>query len=103
MNSRRRVNSTVGPLLLKRMSRAKSLLLSALVALVITIALTWVAVSTDNRNVARTLLWQDAILGWLVAPGGPLLFVDAQGTPHYEGSPILLLILPVGFLLSIPI
>ncbi len=85
------------------MSRLKTLLLSVLAALVITIALSWIGFATDNRNLARILLWQYAIPAWLVAPGGPLLFVDAQGTPHYEGSPVLLLIFPVGFLLGIPI
>ena len=30
-----------------------------------------------------------------------MLYVDAQGTPHYEGSPVLLLVFPVGFVLGI--
>ena len=80
-----------------------SLLWSVLAALVITIALTWIGFAINNQTLAGILLWQYAIPAWLVAPGGPLLFVDAQGTPHYEGSPMLLLIFPVGFLLGIPI
>lgn len=83
------------------MSREKSLAFSVVAALVITSALSWIGFSIDNRTVARILLWQYAIPAWLVAPGGPLLYVDAQGTPHYEGSPMLLLIFPVGFLLGI--
>ena len=83
------------------MSRVKSLFISVLAALIITSALSWIGFSVDNRTVSRILLWQYAIPAWLVAPGGPLLYVDAQGTPHYEGSPMLLLIFPVGFLLGI--
>ena len=74
---------------------------SVVAALVITSALSSIGFSLDNQTVARILLWQYAIPAWLVAPGGPLLYVDAQGTPHYEGSPMLLLIFPVGFLLGI--
>ena len=83
------------------MSRLKSLFLSVLAAFVITCALSWIGFAIDNRTVARVLLWQYAIPAWLVAPGGPLLYVDAQGTPHYEGSPVLLLIFPVGFVQGI--
>lgn len=68
---------------------------------VITSALSWIGFAVENRTVARILLWQYAIPAWLVAPGGPLLYVDAQGMRHYEGSPLLLLIFPVGFLLGI--
>ena len=83
------------------MSRPKSLFFSIVAALVLTSALSWIGFSIDNQTVARILLWQYAIPAWLVAPGGPLLYVDSQGTPHYEGSPMLLLIFPVGFLLGI--
>jgi hypothetical protein len=83
------------------MSRSKSLFISLIAALFITSGLSFIGFSADNRTVARILLWQYAIPAWMVAPGGPLLYVDAQGTPHYEGSPMLLLILPVGFLLGI--
>lgn len=83
------------------MSRLKSLFLSVVAAFVITGTLSWIGFAIDNRTVARLLLWQYAIPAWLVAPGGPVLYVDAQGTPHYEGSPVLLLIFPVGFVLGI--
>ena len=83
------------------MSRPKSLFISVIAALSITTALSSIGFSIDNRTVAKILLWQYAIPAWVVAPGGPLLYVDAQGTPHYEGSPMLLLIFPVGFLLGI--
>lgn len=59
--------------------------------------------NTNNKRLRTVLLWQYAIPAWLVYPGGPLLYVDEHGTPHYEGSPVLALILPVGFLLGIPI
>ena len=83
------------------MSRPKSFFTSVVAALFITSALSSIGFSLDNRTVARILLWQYAIPAWLVAPGGPLLYVDGKGTPHYEGSPMLLLIFPVGFLLGI--
>ena len=83
------------------MSRLRSLFFSVVAALVITSALSSIGFSIENKTVFRILLWQYAIPAWLVAPGGPLLFVDAQGKPHYEGSPMLLLIFPIGFLLGI--
>ena len=84
------------------MSRDKLFIFSIIGGAVITIALTWTAFSIDNRKVSRVLLWQDAILLYLVGTGPPLGH-DAQGNPRYEGTPMHTLILPFGFLLSIPI
>lgn len=84
------------------MSRDKLLTYSIIGGIVITIALTWMALSIDNRKVSGVLLWQDTIFVNLVGPGPPLGH-DAQGNQMYEGTPIHMLILPVGFLLSIPI
>ena len=84
------------------MSRSKLISFSILGGLVITIVLNIVGFSTNNRTLTGVLLWQDVVLAHAVGPG-PLLFVDEQGTPHYEGTPVHLLIVPVGFLLSIPI
>jgi len=75
---------------------------SVIGGIVIAIALTAIAFSVDNKKISGALLWQDTVLVYLVGPG-PVLYTDAQGKPHYEGTPIHLLILPVGFLLSIPI
>jgi len=68
---------------------------------VIAAILTAVAFSVDNRKLSGVLLWQDKRFVYLVGPG-PLLYTDAQGKPHYEGTPIHMLILPVGFLFSVP-
>jgi len=84
------------------MSRAKLFTWSVVIGVGVTIALTWTAIEINDRTVSGILLWQDVILGYLVGPG-PLLFVDKQGHPVYEGTPIHLLIVPVGFILSIPI
>jgi len=84
-----------------KMSRLKSLCLSVAIGLVLTGVLTAIGLNLDKGKVASILLWQYAIPAWLVYPGGPLLYVDDHNTPHYEGSPMLLLILPVGFLLGI--
>src|SRR6266404_9538110 len=84
------------------MSRAKLFMFSVIGGIVIAIVLTAIAFSVDNKKVSGALLWQDTLFVYLTGPG-PLLFIDEQGKPHYEGTPILLLILPVGFLLSIPI
>jgi hypothetical protein len=84
------------------MPRSKLILLSLICGAVVTVVLTWTAFSIDNKKVSRVLLWQDTILMYLVGPG-PLLGHDAQGNRMYEGTPIHTLILPVGFLLSIPI
>jgi len=75
---------------------------SVIGGIVIAIALTAIAFSVDNKKISGALLWQDTVLVYLVGPG-PVLYTDAQGKTHYEGTPIHLLILPVGFLLSIPI
>ncbi len=84
------------------MSRTKLFILSVLGGIVITIVLTLIGLSVENRTVVRIVLWQDMFLAYLAGPG-PLLFTDAQGKPHYEGTPIHMLIVPVGFLISIPI
>ena len=86
----------------RKMSRTRLFILSIVGGLVITIVLTAVGLSVENKSVTGILLWQDVFLAYLVGPE-PLLSNDAQGKPHYEGTPIHMLILPVGFLLSIPI
>ena len=58
------------------------------------------AFSISNRTISRALLWQDTLFVYLTGPG-PLLFVDKQGNRHYEGTPILALILPVGYSFSV--
>ncbi len=85
------------------MSHLKSLWFSVVAALILTTLLTVLGLNTDNKRLSKVFLWQYAIPAWVVYPGGPLLYVDKEGTPHYEGSPVMLLILPVGFLLGIPI
>jgi hypothetical protein len=84
------------------MSRANLFIFSIIGGAFITIMLTWTAFSIDNKKLSRVLLWQDTIFVYLVGPG-PLLGHDSQGNPMYEGTPIHRLILPFGFLLSIPI
>lgn len=84
------------------MSRSKLVLLSLFCGAIITVVLTWTAFSIDNKKLSRALLWQDTILVYLIGPG-PLLGHDVQRNPTYEGTPIHMIILPVGFLLSIPI
>lgn len=75
---------------------------SVIGGIVIAIALTAVAFSVESKTISRVLLWQDTLFVYLVGPG-PLLYTNAEGKPHYEGTPIHMLILPVGFLLSVPI
>ena len=82
------------------MSRAKLFILSVTAGIVITIALTVVGLSVENETVTGVLLWQDVILAYLLGPG-PILSIDSQGNPQYEGTPVHMLILPAGFLLSI--
>lgn len=84
------------------MSRAKLFTLSVLGGIVIAVVLTAVALSVENEIVTGVLLWQDTVFVYLTGPGPPLGH-DAQGNQMYEGTPIHMLILPVGFLLSIPI
>jgi len=84
------------------MSRSNLLLSSLICGAVITIVLTWTAFSIDNKRLTRALLWQDTILVYLVGQGAPIGY-DAQGNPRYEGTPIHTFILPIGFLLSVPI
>ena len=83
-------------------SFARLSILSVISGACITIALTWAAFSIDNKKLSHVLLWQDTILMYLAGPG-PLLGHDSQGNPKYEGTPVHTVILPVGFLLSIPI
>ena len=83
------------------MSQGKLFIASVIGGIVITIALTAFALSPDFKGISKVLLWQDTILVYVVGPG-PLLYTDAQGKPHYEGTPIHMLILPVGFLLGVP-
>ena len=61
-----------------------------------------IGLTVENKTITGVLLWQDTLFVYLTGPG-PLLFRDAQGKAHYEGTPILALILPVGYLVSIPI
>ena len=84
------------------MARDKLFIFSIMAGVVITIALTWIAFSIDNKKVSHILLWQDAIFVYLVG-SGPELGHDARENPRYEGTPIHTLILPIGFLLSIPV
>ena len=85
-----------------KMSRANLFMFSIIGGAFITIMLTWTAFSIDNKKLSHVLLWQDTILVSLVGRG-PLLGHDAQGNARYEGTPMHQLILPFGFLLSIPI
>ena len=82
------------------MSRSKTLLVSVAGGFVIATILHVVALSVGNKTITGVLLWQDTLFVYLTGPG-PLLFRDAQGNPHYEGTPILALILPVGYLVSL--
>lgn len=84
------------------MSRSKAILVSVAGGFVITTMLHVVALSVENEIITGALLWQDMIFIYLTGPG-PLLFRDAQGNPHYEGTPIHALILPVGYLVSVAI
>ena len=77
-------------------------MLSVLGGIVVTVALTAVALSVENETITGVLLWQDTIFVYFTGPGPPLGH-DAQGNQMYEGTPIHMLILPVGFLLSVPI
>ena len=83
------------------MSRTKLLILSVIAGIVITIVLTFVALSVDSEKITGILLWQDVLMAYLIGPGPPL-GVDAKGMPQYEGTPIHMLIIPAGFVWSIP-
>jgi hypothetical protein len=78
------------------------MLWSAIGGFAVTVVLTYIALTIENETVTGILLWQDTLIAYLIGPG-PLLFVDDQGQPQYEGTPLHMLILPVGFILSIPI
>lgn len=82
------------------MSGTKKLFVSVACGLFIATVLHIAAFSTGNRTISGALLWQDTLFVYLTGPG-PLLFVDKQGTPHYEGTPILALLLPVGYSFSV--
>jgi len=84
------------------MSRGNLFILSVFGGIVITSALTALAFSVDNRTISGLLLWQDTLLFYIVGPGPPL-GLDAHGHQMYEGTPIHMLIVPVGFLLTIPL
>ena len=82
------------------MSRSRLFTLSLLCGVLITAALTWAAFSTENRTVSGLLLWPVTIVSYLLGPG-PLLGHNDQGEPMYEGTPVALLILPLGWAFSI--
>jgi hypothetical protein len=82
------------------MSRARKFFVSVTAGFTIATVFHIAAFSIDNRTILRALLWPDALFLYLIGPG-PVLFVDKQGNPQYEGTPILVLILPVGYILSV--
>ena len=84
------------------MSRSKTILVSIAGGFVIATVFHLVALTVENKIITGILLWQDTLFVYLTGPG-PLLSIDDQGNPHYEGTPILALILPVGFLVSVVI
>jgi len=81
------------------MTSIRVLLLSIFNGLVTTIGLTVIALSVNNKIVSGILLWQVTLLFYLVGPG-PLLSYDERGNPQYEGTPIHMLVLPVGLLIT---
>ena len=82
------------------MSASKTFFVSVACGFPIATLLHIAAVSVANRTISGALLWQDTLFVYLTGPG-PLLFVDEQGKPHYEGTPILALILPVGYIVGL--
>ena len=84
------------------MSRGNLFILSVFGGILIASALTALALTVDNKTISGLLLWQDTLLVYLVGPGPPL-GQDAHGNQMYEGTPIHMLILPFGFLLSVPL
>ena len=66
----------------------------------VTAILAWVALSINNRPLSSVLLWQVVLIAYLVGPG-PLLGHDEQGNPMYEGTPVHMLILPVGLFFAV--
>jgi hypothetical protein len=82
------------------MPRSKTLFLSLAGGFIIAPVLHLAAFCIDNRTISRVLLWQDSLFIYLTGPG-PLLFVDRYGKPHFEGTPILVFILPVGYVISV--
>jgi hypothetical protein len=53
------------------------------------------AFSIRDKRISGVLLWQVALIVYLLGPG-PSLGNDAQRNPKYEGTPVHLLILPGG-------
>lgn len=84
------------------MSRSKTLRVSIGGGFVIATIFHVVGLTVGNKTITGILLWQDTLFVYLTGPG-PLLGHDAEGNPHYEGTPILALILPVGYLVSVVI
>jgi len=84
------------------MSSSKTFFVSVAGGFIIATLLHVVAFSINNRTISGTLLWQDTLFFYVTGPG-PLLFVDKQGTPHYEGTPIIPLILAFGYVVSLPV
>jgi hypothetical protein len=84
------------------MSRGNLLILSVFGGIVIAFALTALAFSVDNRTISGLLLWQHTLLFYLIGPRLPVGHY-AHGNQMYEGTPIHLLIFPLGLLLTIPL
>lgn len=84
------------------MSRGNLFILSVFGGIVITSALTALALSVNDKTISGLLLWQDTLLFYLVGPG-PSLGLDVHGHQMYEGTPIHMLIFPLGFLLANPL
>ncbi len=82
------------------MSGPKLFMLSLVCGIVITAILTLAAFSVENRNFAGVLLWQVVLVAYVVGPG-PVLGHDEQGNTVYEGTPVHMLIMPVGLFLAI--
>ena len=82
------------------MSRLKLFIISLVCGAMVTAILAWVALSINNRPLSGVLLWQVVLIAYLVGPG-PLLGHDEQGNPLYEGTPVHMLILPVGLFLAV--
>lgn len=87
------------------MNRSQLLMLSLFCGVILTITLTWVAFSFENKNASRLLLWYAPIPAYLVgaAPSPELRTLDGEGEAAYEGPPIYLLAELTGLLLGVPI
>jgi len=84
------------------MSQSKLALVSLACGIFITVALTCAAFLIGDKRISGVLLWQVALIVHLLGPG-PLLGYDVQGNPRYEGTPIHMLILPVGLFIGVAI